>query len=101
QSRQELEDLTKLMTAKPEAGKPDAEKQVAPGDVTWLLVRTYALPNPGEMLERGVAAARDFAAKFPKHPHSVDAAWLVAQTYANAGRSDEAIAALQDFIDGK
>ncbi|MFI5380764.1 MAG: outer membrane protein assembly factor BamD, partial [Tepidisphaerales bacterium] len=95
-ARQEVEDLQKLMAAKPEASK-----DVAPGDVAWLLVRTYNLPTPGDLLEKAVATAREFAAKFPKHPNSVEAAYWIPQAYLNAGRADQAIVAYQEFIDGK
>jgi len=94
-ARQETEDLRQRM-----AGIPPAA-DVTEADVAWLIVRTYNLPNPGNLLEKAVAAAAEFAAKFPTHPHSVQAAWLIAQTYQNAGRADQAIAACQNFVDGK
>ncbi len=95
-ARQEVEDLRKLMSA-----NLDAPKDIAAGDVAWLLVRTYNMPSPGNLLERAIAATRDFTAKFPKHPNSVEAAWWIAEAYREAGRADQAIAAYQEFIDGK
>ncbi len=95
-ARQEAEDLQKLM-----ATRPDAPRDVAAGDVAWLLVRTYNMPAPAELLEKAVAVAREFAGKFPRHPNAVEAIWLVAETYRNAGRADQAIAAYDDFIAGR
>ena len=95
QARQELEDLQKAPN-----GKPDADR-VDPADVSWLIVRTYQMPANVADLDKAVAAARAFLVKFIDNPHAVEAAWLIAETYRNYGRSDEAIAAYREFIDAK
>ncbi|MEI7838104.1 MAG: tetratricopeptide repeat protein, partial [Planctomycetota bacterium] len=71
-------------------------------DARWLVVKTYALPNPsGEELEQAVKSAREFSAVWESDPRAVIAAWWIAQAYQAHGRADQAVAAYEDFIAGK
>jgi len=95
-ARQNLEDLLRLLAAE---AKPD--EQLA-ADSGWLLVKTYRLPRPAaHELERAVKAAQDFLKKHPRHPHAVDAAFWIAQSYQNHGRGDQAIEAYEAFVEGQ
>ena len=59
----------------------------------------YTLSN-GD-LDAAIKICREFIAANPVGTRSVRAAWMIAEGYANAGRSDEAIAAYREFIAGK
>ncbi len=88
-ARQNAEDLLTLL------GKADDALR---SDTGWLLVRSYNLPHPaaGE-LDRGIQQARDFLKLHPKHPRATDTSRLIALTFRNVGRTDDAIAAYADF----
>jgi len=83
-------------------------------DAQFLITRTYRLPNPpvakrgGEAvfqtdaeLELGAKAAKSFLSNFPDDARSVLLAYEVAEAYQVRGRSEEAITAYQDFLEGK
>ncbi|MCH7227488.1 tetratricopeptide repeat protein [Haloferula sp. A504] len=91
-ARQNAEDLIDLLGGKDQALKSDTH---------WLLVRSYNLPHPapGE-LDQAILEARDFLKRHPKHPRATDTSRLIALTYRNFGRTDDAIAAYQDFATG-
>lgn len=69
----------------------------------FLLTRTYHFPNPksNEELELGVQSARRFQEQFPRDPRSMALAYEIAEAYRIRHRSEEALAAYQDVIDGK
>ena len=95
-ARQNLEDLLQLLAA-----EKNPDEQLA-ADTGWLLVKTYRLPQPAaHELERAVKAARDFLKQHPRHPHAVDAAFRIAQSYQNHGRGDQAIEAYEAFVEGQ
>lgn len=97
-ARINFEDLLGLIDR---VANPDATTAQLKADTSLQIVRTYNLPNPGNLLEQGVKAARDFLARHPAHPEAVDVSWQIGQTYHQAGRADDAIAAYEDFINGK
>jgi uncharacterized protein YfaS (alpha-2-macroglobulin family)/TolA-binding protein len=93
--RVNLEDLLKLITVQ----KADDAQAKLVADSRWSIINTYRMPNPSAAeMERGIKAARDFLKAHTKDPRSVYAAWWIAQTYQNQGRSDAAIVAFNDFI---
>ncbi len=93
--RVNLEDLLKLITAQ----KADDAQAKLVADSRWSIINTYRLPNSAaHELELGIKAARDFLKQHTDDPRSVYAAWWIAQVYHRAGRSDDAIAAYNDFI---
>ena len=92
-----LEDLVKLI---------DDEKAAVRllfKDARFLLTRTYQFPAPGsdEALELGVQCARRFQDDFPDDRRSMTLAHEIAGAYQQRGRSEEALAAYQDFLDNK
>lgn len=92
-----LEDLVKLID--------DEKTTVHPllKDARFLLTRTYQFPAPGsdEALELGVQCARHFQDDFPDDRRSMMLAHEIAEAYQQRGRSEEALAAYQDFLDNK
>jgi alpha-2-macroglobulin len=93
--RVNLEDLLQLIKEK---NAVDEQAQLI-ADARWLIVQAYRLPNPqSNELELGIKAARDFLAKHANDPRSVYGAWWIAKTYQQHGRSDDAIAAFEDFL---
>ncbi len=69
----------------------------------FLLTRTYHFPNPksNKELELGVQSARRFQEQFPRDPRSMTLAHEIGEAYRMRHRSEEALAAYQDVIDGK
>jgi uncharacterized protein YfaS (alpha-2-macroglobulin family)/TolA-binding protein len=90
-ARINLEDLLKML--------PAEDKLIR--DSQFLITRTY-LPNPQtDELELGVKAAKKFLADFPNDVRSILLAYEIAQAYQSCGRSEDAIQAYQDVVDGK
>ncbi|MBT8045436.1 MAG: tetratricopeptide repeat protein, partial [Verrucomicrobiae bacterium] len=88
-ARQNAEDLIKLL---------DDSRQAMRADSEWLLVRSYNLPHPSpNEFDRAVQQARSFLKDYPKHPRATDTSRLLALSYRQAGRTDDAIAAYDDF----
>ena len=92
-----LEDIVKLIDDEKAAVRPLSK------DARFLLTRTYQFPTPGydEALELGVQCARRFQADFPSDRRSMTLAHEIAEAYRQRGRSEEALAAYQDFLDNK
>ena len=92
-----LEDLVKLIDDEKAAVQPLLK------DARFLLTRTYQFPAPGsdEALELGVQCARRFQGDFPDDRRSMTLAHEIAGAYQQRGRSEEALAAYQDFLDNK
>ena len=92
-----LEDLVKLIDDEKAADRPLFK------DARFLLTRTYQFPDPGsdEALELGVQCARRFQDDFPDDRRSMTLAHEIAEAYQQRGRSEEALAAYQDFLDNK
>ena len=92
-----LEDLVKLIDDEKTAVQPLLK------DARFLLTRTYQFPAPGsdEALELGVQCARRFQGDFPDDRRSMTLAHEIAGAYQQRGRSEEALAAYQDFLDNK
>jgi uncharacterized protein YfaS (alpha-2-macroglobulin family)/tetratricopeptide (TPR) repeat protein len=100
-ARQELEDLLTLAAQNP-AAKQDPKLAELRADAQYQIVRTFQMPStPPQDLERAVKAARDFLAAYADNPRSVEVAFLVAQTYQQHGRADDAVAAYTEFFAGK
>ena len=92
-ARINLEDLLKMLTK-------TADKLIR--DSQFLITRTYRIPNPQtDELELGVKAARKFLADFPNDVRSILLAYEIARAYQSCGRSEDAIQAYQDVVDGK
>ena len=92
-----LEDLVKLIDDEKAAVRPLLK------DARFLLTRTYQFPVPGsdEALELGVQRAKHFQDDFPDDRRSMTLAHEIAEAYQQRGRSEEALAAYQDFLDNK
>ena len=92
-----LEDLVKLIDDEKAAVQPLLK------DARFLLTRTYQFPAPGsdEALELGVQCAGRFQGDFPDDRRSMTLAHEIAGAYQQRGRSEEALAAYQDFLDNK
>lgn len=65
-------------------------------DVAYQRVQTYAQDLPNY-----IAETRKFLAAYPAHEHAIELARSLPNTLAGLGRTDEAIAAHRDFVDGK
>ena len=72
-------------------------------DARFLLTRTYHFPAPrtNEELELAVQVAKRFLSDFPTDPRAMRLAYEIAQAYQQRGRSEEAVSAYQDFLEGK
>ena len=72
-------------------------------DSQFLITRTYRIPNPqtDDELELGVKAAREFLANFQGDVRSTSLAYEIAHAYQTRGRSEYAIQAYQDVVEGK
>ena len=92
-----LEDLVKLIDDEKAAVQPLLK------DARFLLTRIYQFPTPGsdEALELGVQRAKHFQDDFPDDRRSMTLAHEIAEAYQQRGRSEEALAAYQDFLDNK
>jgi outer membrane protein assembly factor BamD (BamD/ComL family) len=95
QCRWEADELLALLA---DVEDPGAERLAA--ETRRLLVRSFSLPNPSSDFEQAVDAVHDFLKHHPAHPHAVKIAFDLAVAYQNQGRSDDAVAAYQAFIDG-
>ncbi len=95
-ARVNAEDLLKMLKA-----TDDDKLNKLQSDTAWLLVLSYSMPNPAlSELEKAVSVARDFAKDYPGHPRSVQAAWLIPNSYSARGYADKAIAEFEKFIKG-
>jgi alpha-2-macroglobulin len=95
-ARQNTEDLINLLK------KEGKENSAMMGDAYWTRVRTYNLPYPSSLeIDAGIDGAREFVKLFPKHPRATDSSRMIALTYKDNGRVEDAIAAYRDFISGK
>lgn len=96
QARLTLEDMLKLADVGSKALLPLVK------DARFLLTRTYRFPAPksNEELELGVQSARRFQEQFPRDPRSMTLAHEIGEAYRMRHRSEEALAAYQDVIDG-
>ena len=97
-ARQNAEDLRALLGGEGgKGGKADADAALR-ADTAWLLVRSYNLPHPSaNERDQGIRTARKFLKAHPTHPRATDTSRLIALTYRNCGRTDQAIAAYRDF----
>ena len=95
-ARQNAEDLLTLLDE--EADKRDA----LISDTHWLRVRSFNLPFPARNeLDQALQAGREFIAAHPKHPRATDTSRYLAMALQHVGRIDDAIAAYEDFAEGK
>ncbi len=102
-ARQVLEDLLVLIASQKAADGDAAATALTAlrGDALWSVVRSYGMPSAGgDDLDLALKAAADFLKEFPKHPHSVEAAFQSAQALWQSQRHDQAIAAYEAFIKG-
>ncbi|MCA9263196.1 MAG: tetratricopeptide repeat protein [Planctomycetales bacterium] len=87
----------------------DLLRQHAAGDSPVLpqakfgIASTFQLPHAPSTsdLSRGIAALRAFLEKYPAHELASQAHLLVASTYQQAGRFEDATHALQDFLNNE
>lgn len=96
-ARLTLEDLLKLVDVEMKERLPLIK------DARFLLTRTYHFPAPRSdaELELGVQSARAFQELFPRDRRSMTLAYDIAEAYRARGRSEDALAAYQEFIDKK
>ncbi|MFA7237187.1 MAG: MG2 domain-containing protein [Phycisphaeraceae bacterium] len=91
-ARRQLEDLLRLL---------DKSSPMLV-DVRWQWVRSYAMPAPAPVqFDLAIKASRDFLDAFPTDRRGVAVAWWIAQAYTYAYRADDAVAAFNDFIEGR
>lgn len=88
-ARQNAEDLLELL---------DNKHAALLADTHWLLVRTYNLPHPSSNeLDRGIHEARAFLKAHPRHPRAMDVSRLIALSWRNSSRTEDAITAFREF----
>jgi len=99
-ARINLDDLLSML---PETNGHESLEDKLFRDSRFLITRTYRIPNPqtDSELELGVKSAKKFLANFSSDVRSVPLAYEIAQAYQSRGRSEEAIRAYQDFLEGK
>ncbi|MHC4948030.1 MAG: tetratricopeptide repeat protein, partial [Planctomycetota bacterium] len=101
-ARRNFEDLLTVRALRAGRGEAPPASETLAADAGWQIVRTWSLPGcASNDLTRGVKAARDFLAEHPRHPHAVEAAWLVAEAWRHHGRADDAVAAYEAFLAGE
>jgi uncharacterized protein YfaS (alpha-2-macroglobulin family)/tetratricopeptide (TPR) repeat protein len=93
-AREVLEDLVRLIRGKNMALSMKS---------LWQITRTYRLPRPSsaEELTSAVSALRLYLQEFPESLYSVQAAYEIGSAYMHWNRTEEAIAAIQDFLASK
>lgn len=97
-ARRVLTDLVDLLERTDSANLPPIW-----AEAMSLLAETYGFPDPlGDIpLNAGVAVLQELIAKAPASKQAVQAAYDIGAAYAANNRSDDAIAAYRDLIDGK
>ncbi|MEI7900592.1 MAG: tetratricopeptide repeat protein [bacterium] len=130
QARLEIEDLLKLSAPSQKAPFSPAIGKLQ-ADLRWLMVQSCFAPrnetvaaSPNAMagigdtgglpsgdtvlfvlrdpdLDTAIKVCREYLAAAPDGSRAVRAAWMLAEAYAGAGRSDDALAAYRDFMAGK
>ena len=70
-------------------------------DSAWQIVMTHGMPRPGGNPEAAVKATRDYLASHPDGVHAVEAAFWIGAAWQHVGRSDQAVAGYEEFLDGK
>ncbi|MCC9609742.1 tetratricopeptide repeat protein [Blastopirellula sp. JC732] len=67
---------------------------------SFRLSETYGIPNPGNKddLELGVAALKKFLTTYPDHEKVATAHLRIVQSYLNQGRTEDALAAVDEFL---
>ncbi|MCP4403651.1 MAG: tetratricopeptide repeat protein, partial [bacterium] len=70
-------------------------------EAAFLISRTYGLPSPYSMeaLELGVKSLQDFLLQFPDDPRVPQTEYEIGLSYYNFARYDDAVAALQSYLD--
>ncbi len=87
-ARATLRDLLALGKDAPEAA-----------DAAYEIALTFGVPDAATaQLDRAVQALRDLRATFPQHEKARIASYLVARCYANAGRGDDALRSIDEFL---
>ena len=87
-ARRVLRDLLALGKDAPEAG-----------DAAYAIALTFGVPdNAAQQVDRAVQALRELRAGWPQHEQSRVVEFLVARCYASAGRADDALRSLGDFL---
>ena len=88
QARSVLRDLLAL-------GKDATEA----GDAAYEVALTFGVPDAASaQVDRAVQALRDLRAGFPQHEKARIASFLVARCYASAGRGDDALRSIDEFL---
>lgn len=67
---------------------------------SFRMCETYGIPNPGNKddLELGVAALKKFLTAYPQHEKVATAHLRIVQSYLNQGRTEDALAAADEFL---
>jgi uncharacterized protein YfaS (alpha-2-macroglobulin family)/TolA-binding protein len=94
-------DLASDLDRAPGRDRPNAAEIRA--KALYQIARTYHVPSPPDsaQLQLGVAALRRFLAAYPAHAWAVRASYEIGASYLARGESDQALAALKDFLAGK
>jgi TolA-binding protein len=94
-------DLAADLDRAPGRDRPNAAEIRA--KALYQIARTYHVPNPPDsaQLQLGVAALRRFLTAYPAHAWAVRASYEIGTSYLARGESDQALAALKEFLAGK
>ena len=69
------------------------------GDAAHEIARTFGVPTPQPAeLDRAVTALLALASDYPEHPQAIVAKFTIAQCYRSAGRSEQSLVALREFL---
>ncbi len=95
EAREILEDLSGLILAQKESHQDILR------DTLWQISATYRIPNVQQQeLAQAIASLRLYLKEFPESLYSVDAAYNIALVYSRHNRTEDAIAAFRDFLNG-
>ncbi|MCF7854144.1 MAG: tetratricopeptide repeat protein [Candidatus Pacebacteria bacterium] len=95
-ARWEAEDLLRRLETE------NHDKNRLAVDTRWLVVQTHQMPAPAaDEIHAAVKAARLFLAHAPRDPRAVRAAYYIPEASRHVGRSELAIEAFEEFIEGK
>ena len=78
------------------ASAPDSAEAA---DASFKIAETFGVPEPGvARLDLAIAALRAFAKDHPSHPKAAVSEFLIARSYLSAGRSEDALTALREYL---
>ncbi|NUM34220.1 MAG: tetratricopeptide repeat protein [Candidatus Brocadiae bacterium] len=95
EAREILEDLSGILLSQKESSKDLIR------DTLWEICTTYRIPDVQEQeLGQAVASLKSYLKEFPESLYSVEAAYSIAAVYSKLNRTEEAIAAFRNFLNG-